>query len=129
MFSRFRVENVGRAVQGMKKMKSHDGRNLSKGIQSCLKIIYNRSQVLVPRKTHLLASTGRTEFTPGVGLNASGEVAYGGGAAPYAFVVHEVPAAHAPPTQAYYLSAAVNDTRGTCVSILRRQMKVRDTSS
>jgi hypothetical protein len=87
-----------------------------------------RADYYVPKKTGQLAASGRTEFHPGVGLNCEGEVVYGGDAAPHAFVVHERPATHAPPTRSHYLSAAVNDTRGTCVSVLRRQMMVRDSS-
>lgn len=110
----------------MKKMKTHDGRNLAAGIRSCLRVILRRALVLVPVDTKALYATGRQEFDPGVGLNAKGRVEFGGPGAPYAFIVHERPAAHAPPTKSHYLSGAVNDTRGTCVSILRRQMKVRE---
>lgn len=126
MLSKFRVEGVQRVIQAGRKTKAHDGRNLAKGIQSCLQVILRKAVYYVPKDTRALEQSGRTEFTPGVGLNATGTVEFGGAAAPYAFVVHERPGVyHAPPTRAFYLSAAVNDTRGTCVSILRRQMRVR----
>lgn len=127
MVPTFWIDNVGRNIRGLRKMKSHDGRNLATGINSCLDVILRKSLVYVPYDTGALYATGRKEFHPGIGLNASGTVEFGGPNAPHAFVVHERPATHAPPTRAFYLSAAVNDTRGTCVSILRRQMKVSPT--
>jgi hypothetical protein len=120
----FWIDGVGRTIQAMQKMKNHDGRNLATGIDSCLDVILKKARTYVPYFTGALYATGRKEFQPGVGLNVKGTVEFGGPMAPYAFVVHERPAYHAPPTRAFYLSAAVNDTRGTCVSILRRQMKV-----
>lgn len=126
MLSKFRVEGVQRTIQAGQKTKAHDGRNLRRGIESCLQVILRKARYYVPKATRALDGSGRVEFEPGVGLNSTGTVMFGGSAAPYAFVVHERPGVrHAPPTRAYYLSAAVNDTRGTCVSILRRQMRVR----
>lgn len=126
-WNNIRITGVDRTIQAMKKMKSHDGRNLEKGIRSCLDVILRKSQVYVPKKTLALLNTGEVVFEPGIGLNAKGHVHYGGPNAPYAFIVHERPATHAPPTRDLYLSGAVNDTRGTCVSILRRQMRVSQT--
>lgn len=123
MISKFRITGVDRTIAAGRKTKTNDGRNIEKTIWSCLGVIYRKSQVYVPRDTGDLAASGE-RVMDGKGLAAKGLVHYGGPLAPHAFVVHEVPMKHAPPTRSHYLSAAVNDTRGTCVSILRRQMKV-----
>jgi hypothetical protein len=120
----FWIDNVARVIQAGKKMQSHDGRNMAASIDSCLDVILRKALVYVPYKSGALYASGRKEFIPGIGLNAKGTVEFGGPGAPHAFVVHERPARHAPPTRVLYLSSAVNDTRGTCVSILRRQMRV-----
>lgn len=125
-----RITGVDAAIRAGRKMKSHDGRNLKKGLESCLRVIKRKSDYYVPKDTLALLNSGRVEIVDGVGLNVTGTVEYGGPAAPHAFVVHERKGPyHAPPTRSHYLTAAVNDTRGTCTSILRRQMTARSSGS
>lgn len=125
-----RITGVDATIQAGRKMKSHDGRNLKRGLESCLNVILRRAKFLVPKDTLALMNSGHVVITDGVGLNVTGTVEFGGPSAPHAFVVHErVGPYHAPPTRAHYLTAAVNDTRGTCTSILRRQMRARSSGS
>lgn len=125
-----RITGVDATIRAGRKMKSHDGRKLKKGIQSCLNAILKKARYYVPKDTLALMHSGEVIVVDGVGLNVQGYVHFGGPSAPHAFVVHErTDLRHAPPTRAHYLTAAVNDTRGTCTSILRRQMTARSSGS
>lgn len=125
-----RITGVDAVIRAGRKMQSHDGRNLKKGVDSCLSVILRRAAELCPKDTLALVGSGEAVVVDGVGLNVQGMVMFGGPAAPHAFVVHErTDVFHAPPTRAHYLTAAVNETRGTCTSILRRQMTVRSSGS
>lgn len=125
-----RITGIDATIRAGRKMKSHDGRNLKKGVETCLRIIKRRADYLVPKDTLALLNSGDMVVVPGVGLNVEGMVMYGGPAAPHAFVVHErTDAYHAPPTRDHYLTAAVNDTRGSCTAALRRQMTARSSGS
>ncbi len=85
--------------------------NSPAAVEAALQPIFDRSQVLVPKKTGDLKNSGFIEVKPGLKGSAKGEVGYGrGGVPPYAGIVHEnLDAQHAAPTQAKYLERAVDE--------------------
>lgn len=121
-----------RVLRALKKMKDGDAVKIQDGLTRCAHIILRASLKLVPRASGDLAATGRVEVS-GSGMGTRAVVGYGGPApsgnyVDYAAAVHEIlTAAHAPPTRAKYLTAAVNATRGTCTALLKRQLGVSRT--
>lgn len=118
------VTGVGRVLRGMKKMKDRDAINIREGVNRCVQMVYELSQVYVPVDTQALKLSGDT-VTTGTGMQTEGLVMYGGPTAPHAFVVHErAELRHKAPTSARYLSRAVNERRGTMTKMMGRQLGV-----
>jgi hypothetical protein len=66
--------------------------------------IFAKSQVLVPVDTGALRGSGGVSAPQSDGKDLSVDIFYGGPAAPYALLVHEIQGNyHNPPTQAKYL--------------------------
>lgn len=104
-----------------KKMVEEDGIRIADGLKLCQEKVYEISQELVPIETGALKHSAEL-VTEGRGLMAMSTIEYGGEGAPYAWIVHEdLLAYHAPPTQAKYLSHAVELARDECQQILKRQ--------
>ena len=100
------------------------GKSLAEGLAQCAQILLNKSQKLVPVDTSALKDSA-VIMNVGGGMEAVSTVSYGGSEAPYAFVVHaRLDVYHAPPTQARYLSDAVNAVRGTMTAVLKRQLRI-----
>lgn len=113
------LENVFRALE---KTKNNDGRNIRIALTRCAEIVLARSRGYVPVDTGRLKASGKIE-SKGQGLHTRVAVVY---EAPYAVYVHErtdIP--HKPPTCAKYLERAVRELRGTCTSLVRRQIQVK----
>lgn len=112
------VRQIGYAGR---KMAEGDAIRIIDGLRLCGELIYQYSQALVPIDSGALRDSARI-VVEGRGLLATVTVEYGGRDAPYAWIVHEdMNAYHEPPTQAKYLSAAINMARDECAAILRRQ--------
>lgn len=124
-----RITNVGRVLSAMRGVEARVKRNLAEGVAAAAKMVYDKSQELVPVETGALKESGRIEVT-GTGFGAKATVAYGGPTAPHAFVVHEdLEAYHAPPTCAKYIAKAVTMTRGAAVARVGRQILAGRTQS
>lgn len=66
--------------------------------------IFAKSQILVPVDTGVLRGSGGVSAPQSDGQNLYVDIYYGGPAAPYALLVHEIQGNyHNPPTQAKYL--------------------------
>lgn len=119
------ITGVDRTVRGMRNAKKKDAMNIRIGVERCVRMIYDLSQVYVPVDTQALKLSGET-IVVGTGLQTEGLVHYGGPAAPHAFVVHErVEVRHKAPTSARYLSRAVNERRGTMTNMMGRQLGIK----
>lgn len=113
------LENVFRALE---KTKNNDGRNIRIALTRCAEIVLARSQGYVPVDTGRLKASGKVVSNTSQGLHTRVAVVY---EAPYAIYVHErtdIP--HKPPTCAKYLERAARELRGTCMSLVRRQLQV-----
>ena len=123
------VQGLDRVLKVSRKKKVEDAINIAKGLQKCGDIILRRARPLVPVEFGDLVTTGRVETT-GVGFNSSTVISFGGVSptgriVDYAVIVHEdLTATHAEPTGAKYLSKAINLSRGTCTSLMKRQLLI-----
>lgn len=128
------VDGVDLAIRAFGKMKTEDGIRIADGLAKCGAVIYRKSQKYVPVERGYLKATGNV-VTTGRGLHAVTTVNYGGLSVNgqdvhYAIYVHEnLTATHAPPTCARFLVRAARETRGTCASIIKRNMLVSDIRS
>lgn len=119
------ITGVDRTIRGLQRMKNRDAMNIRTGIERCVQMVYDLSQVYVPVALGPLKESGRKEVT-GTAMQTTGTVTYGGPNAPHAFVVHErTEVRHAPPTTARYISRAVNERRGTMTNMMGRQLGVK----
>lgn len=111
------VKQIGYAG---KRMADGDCIRIVDGLKLCGEVILGYSQFLVPKDTGALHDSARV-VVEGSGWLATVSVEYGGPDAPYAWIVHEdMMARHDAPTQAKYLSTAVEMSRDECQMILRR---------
>lgn len=116
-----RLTGVRELMQAGKKMVKEDTIRIADGLQLSAQLVFDISQELVPKDTLALMQSAQIE-KEGVGLFATASVTYGGESAPYAFIVHEDTFAfHEPPTQAKFLSHAVELAYSDIQGILRRQ--------
>ncbi len=112
------VKEFGRAKE---KMVKEDTIRIADGLVECGNEIFMMSDQLVPKDTLALEQSARIVVS-GKGMFADVTVEYGGPDAPYAWIDHEdLIAHHEPPTQAKYLSHAVELTKAKCQQILRRR--------
>ena len=117
------ITGVKQAGYAGKKMAKADSIRLNNGLLDAGKIILTEALRLVPRETGDLAASGQVHVT-GRGMFASVEVFFGGPNAPYAWIVHnDILAYHAPPTQAMFLSHAVDNTKKQCREAIRREFR------
>lgn len=120
-----RIDNLQRVLSAMKGKALRDGVAIDEGLKKCAEILLKKSQELVPVDKGPLKASGKVISNGKKGMAANYTVFYGGPSAPYAFIVHErLGVHHKPPTQAKYLSDAVNAVRGTMTWTLGRQIKV-----
>lgn len=114
-----KIEGVETTLKAMRGKAKADAENIAKALEACARILYRKSQTLVPVDTGDLKQSGRVEVS-GRGFGATAKVVY---ANEYAVPVHEIlEAYHEPPTQARYLADAVVKVRGAMVARLKRQM-------
>jgi hypothetical protein len=113
-------------LKAMKNKAVQDVIAINEGLDKAAVVLYNKSQELVPVDTGRLKASGQIANNGKKGFGAETLVEYGGPEAPYAFIVHErLDVHHEPPTQAKYLTAAVNRTRGTMTNILKRDIAAK----
>lgn len=116
------VENVLRAIG---KAKSNKAAKIEDALKKCGEVILRKSQIYVPVDKGPLKASGHVEVA-GKGFGCRVRVVYGGPSAPYALYVHEdLSKYHEPPTCAKFLTRAVQETRGTCASVLKREMEAK----
>jgi hypothetical protein len=92
----------------LKRMLATSGENAPKATGQAIweeaNKIFAKSQVLVPVDTGVLRGSGGVSAPGYEGKNLYVDIFYGGPAAPYALLVHEIQGNyHNPPTQAKYL--------------------------
>jgi hypothetical protein len=91
------MATVGVELRGMKKliksMERLDGgeKILAQAMFAEANVVLNESKKIVPVATGNLRASGRVERPVTGNGEASVEITYGGAAAPYALIVHEVP--------------------------------------
>lgn len=120
-----RVTGFEATLSGLEDMKKSEQRRLESAADKCSQIVFHRSQVLVPVDTTALKKSGKREKKRGPGGAPMWEISYGGPTAPYALWVHEdLSKHHAPPTQAKYVSQAVDDTRVVQEAMIQREFDV-----
>lgn len=116
------VVGVQRVIRAMRNKAVQDVIAVHEGLDKCGDVILRKAQYFCPFKTGRLRRSGRKVVNGKKGLNADVIVFFD---APHALPVHErTDQQHAAPTSARYLARAVVATRGTCVSILHRQIAV-----
>lgn len=119
------VIGVQKTLRALGAARKQDAINIAIGLQKCGEILLRKSQELVPVLTGKLRASGKVTTT-GSGFGAETVVSYGGPDIPYTIFVHEnLVAYHTPPTKARFLADAVNMVKGTMVSVLQRQIKVK----
>lgn len=108
-------------LSSMEDMKEEERKRMEYGQMVCARIVFQRSQILVPVDTKALKESGVIEEVGGPGGDKQYEIGYGGLTAPYALWVHEdLTKYHEPPTQARFVSQAVYDTQSAQEAILQR---------
>ena len=129
--SSFRLDLFGdkQLANALKAGKEQTPQAIAQAIYEEANVIFAKSQVLVPVDTGILRGSGGVSAPQ---LNAQGyfvDIFYGGPAAPYALVVHEIIGNyHNPPTQAKYLEQPVMEAmatiqeniRGRIIDIIRK---------
>jgi hypothetical protein len=127
------VSGVQTVLKAFGKARSQDAIKIADAIQKCGDVILRKALVYCPIEHGDLRATGKAE-TIGRGLGAKCDVTFGGLSPTgrevnYAVIVHDdMTKSHAPPTGARFLTRAVRETRGTCASILRRNMSLPSVS-
>lgn len=117
------IRGVSSHIVALNKMRDLDSIRIDLGLRQCGKLIFDESQVLVPKDTLALMKSGKVDVE-GTGFFASLAVSYGGDTAPYAFMVHYDPTMyHTPPEQDHYLSDAIRVTKQQCMDVLNRTMR------
>lgn len=102
--------------------KSELGIRLADAMEKCGGVIGRKGDYYCPKDTLALVNS-RQIIVTGAGLNTVVQVTYGSEEAYYALWVHEdLDKYHEPPTQAKWLERAVRETRGTCKSIVKREL-------
>ena len=115
------VEGLQRTITAQRGQAAKDAGNIAEAVKKCLDVIHRKADQYVPVDTGELKGSVVKEVK-GVGFNAKGVIGY---AAPHAIYVHEdLTKTHQSPTCAKFLERAIRETRGTCTSILKRQMGV-----
>ena len=109
------------------------GVGYERGLEKALDYLYKKSQIEVPVDTTALKKSGYW-IVIGDGINATGEVGYGGPSQPdpdnpvhidvnYALIVHEMKDnQHEPPTKAKYLEDPAKNNHHYMMEIVRREM-------
>lgn len=129
--SSFRLDLFGdkQLANALKAGKEQTPQAIAQAIYEEANVIFAKSQVLVPVDTGILRGSGGVSAPQ---MNAQGyfvDIFYGGPAAPYALVVHEIIGNyHNPPTQAKYLEQPVmqamatiqENIRGRIIDIIRK---------
>ena len=85
--------------------------------------IMAKSKRIVPVATGALRASGHVQPPEVVGKRITVVLGYGGAAAPYAVIVHERPATHAPPTQWKYLETPMNEAIPGMARRIARRME------
>lgn len=116
------ITGVAAHTKFLDDMQKKDNDRLATGVILCARIILQKSHIYVPVDTGELKKTG-TVITAGKGGTTVASVVYGGeedGKGYYALYVHEdLTKWHAAPTQAKFLSRAVQETERQRSQILQ----------
>jgi hypothetical protein len=114
------IRGIHAHLLALGKMVQKDTINIRQGMDACASIIFAESQWLVPVAKGPLKASGKI-LVEGTGLNTVISIQYGGETAPYAWIVHQDPTKyHKPPTQAFYISDAILNTKAQCSAVLQR---------
>ncbi len=131
------VTGVQAVMRTFKTATANVNRTIKDSLERCGGVVLRKANFYVPKDTLALMNSGRV-VTTGRAFGAKSAVIYGlgttedvglmmaaGGSSgvDYALYVHEdLTKQHAEPTCAKFLERAERETRGTCVSILRRDL-------
>jgi hypothetical protein len=107
-------------IKAIGKAKADVGKTIAESLEKCGQVVLKKAKYYVPKDTRALELSGQVVVT-GKGLGTKVLVTFG---TDYAVPVHErLDLKHAEPTCAKYLERAVRETRGTCASIVRRDLQ------
>lgn len=114
------LKNLEDAVQQIKKLTPQ-------ALRAGLEVIYDQSQIYVPRATGRLAASGEMEVSK-FGDRIIGTISYGKGGNPqYAVFVHEmIEVYHEPPTRAKFLQTAIDERTPDAIEKIVEFLKVRN---
>ena len=106
----FTLEGLDDLQKVLKNLKDQSGEVMGQALYEEANVIFANSQVLVPVDTGVLRGSGGVS-APQMGTRGYFvDIFYGGPAAPYALIVHEIIGNyHNPPTQAKYLERPLMD--------------------
>ena len=106
----FTLDGIDDLQKVLKNLKDQSGEVMGQALYEEANVIFANSQVLVPVDTGVLRCSGGVS-APQMGTRGYFvDIFYGGPAAPYALIVHEIIGNyHNPPTQAKYLERPLMD--------------------
>ena len=106
----FTLEGLDDLQKVLRNLKDQSGEVMGQALYEEANVIFANSQVLVPVDTGVLRGSGGVS-APQMGTRGYFvDIFYGGPAAPYALIVHEIIGNyHNPPTQAKYLERPLMD--------------------
>jgi hypothetical protein len=106
----FTLDGIDDLQKVLKNLKDQSGAVMGQALYEEANVIFANSQVLVPVDTGVLRGSGGVS-APQMGTRGYFvDIFYGGPAAPYALIVHEIIGNyHNPPTQAKYLERPLMD--------------------
>ena len=106
----FTLDGIDDLQKVLKNLKDQSGEVMGQALYEEANVIFANSQVLVPVDTGVLRGSGGVS-APQMGTRGYFvDIFYGGPAAPYALIVHEIIGNyHNPPTQAKYLERPLMD--------------------
>lgn len=115
------VEGLQTVLKTLGTAQKETNLKIDEGLEKCAHVILKKALYYCPIEFGPLRESGHVE-TKGKGKGARSRVVFD---APYAVYVHEILTAyHEPPTCAKFLERAVRETRGTCKSIMKRELEV-----
>ena len=125
--SRIKTHGIEQTFRALGEMKRRDGITISEGVREAAQIVFDESQILVPKDTLSLMTTGEIEWNGLSRFAAFFRVKYGGWTPYGLYVDYAVPVherddlAHDPPTRDHYLSIAVQTKRAECSRAIGRR--------